>query len=387
MKKKSGHRRRIKVVRKSRKNLRRTNKRKSLGKGRRRPTRRYSRVQRGGMTEEELEKLKKKADAGDANAMFKLGYTYRNGTSGKWDFTNAFKYLKGAADKGDARAMFQLGFMFEQGEGVDKNDVEAFKYFKLAADNEYAFAQYYLGEMYKNGELVDKNDEEAFKYFKLAAAQGDARAQYNLGTMFANGQGVAQDDAEALKYFNLLLKNGELKKIASYRNLQGVLDNIYSIMTRDSAFYNNDDDDVKTFQYKMGEEFNGFNGNYAEGARWYQLAADHGHIDAQFKLGRLFSQNSSIRNFTEAFKYMKLAADNGHTEAQYDLGEMYNEGKGVVKNVNDALKYFGLVKDKMDPSVNSNRTIIGRSIDKIKRINERINEENKKYQYHYSKGP
>jgi hypothetical protein len=48
MKKKSGHRRRTKVVRRSRKNLRRTVKRKRLGKGRRRPTRRYSRVQRGG---------------------------------------------------------------------------------------------------------------------------------------------------------------------------------------------------------------------------------------------------------------------------------------------------------------------------------------------------
>jgi hypothetical protein len=48
MKKKSGHRRRTKVVRRSRKNLRCTIKRKSLGKGRRRSTRRYSRIQRGG---------------------------------------------------------------------------------------------------------------------------------------------------------------------------------------------------------------------------------------------------------------------------------------------------------------------------------------------------
>ena len=48
MKKKSGHRRRTKMVRRSRKNFRRTIKRKSLGKGRRHSTRRYSRVQRGG---------------------------------------------------------------------------------------------------------------------------------------------------------------------------------------------------------------------------------------------------------------------------------------------------------------------------------------------------
>jgi hypothetical protein len=53
MKKKSGHRRRTKILRRSRKNLRRTIKRKRLGKGRRRPTRRYSRVQRGGLGGEE----------------------------------------------------------------------------------------------------------------------------------------------------------------------------------------------------------------------------------------------------------------------------------------------------------------------------------------------
>jgi hypothetical protein len=45
--KKPGHRR-TKMVRRSKKNLRRTNKRKRIIKGRRLLTRRYSRVQRGG---------------------------------------------------------------------------------------------------------------------------------------------------------------------------------------------------------------------------------------------------------------------------------------------------------------------------------------------------
>ena len=48
MKKKSGSRRRTKIIHRSKKNIRRTNKRKSLGKGRRRPTRQRARVQRGG---------------------------------------------------------------------------------------------------------------------------------------------------------------------------------------------------------------------------------------------------------------------------------------------------------------------------------------------------
>ena len=81
MKKKSGHRRRTKVVRRSRKKSRRTFKRKSLGKGRRRPTRRYSRVQRGGLTDEELKEQTQKAEQGDAHARLanKLGDMFNYG--------------------------------------------------------------------------------------------------------------------------------------------------------------------------------------------------------------------------------------------------------------------------------------------------------------------
>jgi TPR repeat protein len=378
MKKKSGHRRRTKVVHKSRKNLRRTNKRKRLGKGRRRPTRRYSRIQRGGLTKEELKELEKKADAGDANAMFKLGEMYYHGNGVDKNDAKTLQYFEKAAAQGNARAMFELSVMYELGRGVERDYDKAFKYMKLAAEQGYANAQYHMGYMFYDGLGVAQDYAEAFKWFKFAAAQGDARADINLGIMLAKGEGVDKSDEEALKYFNLVLKNGELKKIVSYGNLEGVLDNIYSIMTGDSAFYNNDD--VKTFQYEMGEEFNG---RYAEAARWYRLAADHGHIDAQFKLGRLFSENTSIRNFTEALKYMKLAADKMHPYAMYDLGEMYYHGNGVGKNVNEALKYFNYAKDNMDPSVTRNHIIIERITDKI----QRINKENKKYQYSYSKGP
>ena len=56
MKKKSS-RRRTKIVRRSNKNLKRTTKRKHLVKGRKRTTRRYSRIQRGGLSEEEINEL------------------------------------------------------------------------------------------------------------------------------------------------------------------------------------------------------------------------------------------------------------------------------------------------------------------------------------------
>jgi TPR repeat protein len=121
MKKKSGHRRRTKIVRRSNKNLRRTIKRKRLGKGRRRPTRRYSRVQRGGENPEEN---------------------------------------------------YQKGLKYENGQGVDKNYSEAAKYYKLAADNGHADAGFKLGQMYENGQGVEKNVGYAYMLYQIAKRSG-----------------------------------------------------------------------------------------------------------------------------------------------------------------------------------------------------------------------
>ena len=141
MKKKSGSRRRTKVVRRSKKNLRRTGKRKSLAKGRRRPTRRHSRIQRGGaLTAEKLELYKTEADQGNADAQF------------------------------------QLGLMFDKGIDVARDDAEAMRLYRLAAAQGHASAQYYLGCLFARGQGVAQDRAQAIRWFRLAAAQGDADA-------------------------------------------------------------------------------------------------------------------------------------------------------------------------------------------------------------------
>ena len=138
MKKKSGHRRRTKVVRRSRKNLRRTVKRKRLGKGRRRPTRRYSRVQRGG--DDRLNNnLECFVTVGDI-------YYYGYGNLER-DSNMAFKLFSVAAEKGNAVAQFKLGYMYQHGRGVAKDDAEALRYYGLAAAQGNADAAQKLKEM------------------------------------------------------------------------------------------------------------------------------------------------------------------------------------------------------------------------------------------------
>ena len=71
-----------------------------------------------------------------------------------------------------------------------------------------------------------------------------------------------------------------------------------------------------------------------EAARYYKLAADQGHADAQCCLGVSFANGAGVpKNVQEAARYYKLAADQGHAEAQCCLGVCYDVGEGVPKNV------------------------------------------------------
>ena len=154
MKKKSGHRRRIKVVRRSRKNLRRTNKRKSLGKGRRRPTRRYSRVQRGGEKDIKL-----------GNVEFVLAAMYDK----KNMLGYAAELYKRAGDNGVVSALYNLADMYSNGEGVEKNEEEAARLYRIAGYNGHGDAEFNLGVIYENGEGVEKDLNKAMAYYRSSA--------------------------------------------------------------------------------------------------------------------------------------------------------------------------------------------------------------------------
>lgn len=77
--------------------------------------------------------------------------------------------LQEKADQGDAEAQFNLGFMYDKGEGVSKDDVEAVKWCRKAADQGFATAQFNLGLMYASGIGVPKEEIQAYKWFILAS--------------------------------------------------------------------------------------------------------------------------------------------------------------------------------------------------------------------------
>lgn len=71
------------------------------------------------------------------------------------------------------------------------------------------------------------------------------------------------------------------------------------------------------------------------------VAAEQGDVNAQFKLGHLYSIGKGVpKNASEAIKWYRQAADQGHARAQYNLGAAYVNGAGVRSNKQTAIDWF-----------------------------------------------
>lgn len=75
-----------------------------------------------------------------------------------------------------------------------------------------------------------------------------------------------------------------------------------------------------------------------EAAKHFRIAAECGHMLAQFNLAQILSSTGGRE--VEAAKWFKAAADAGHTISAYNLGLMYAKGVGVEMNLDKARDYF-----------------------------------------------
>jgi hypothetical protein len=155
----------------------------------------------------------------------------------------------------------------------------------------FAQAQYSLGIMYEKGKGVDLNLKKAKKWFQFAAQQGFSKAQYKLGLIYRNGQG--------------------------------------------------------------GEK------NYSKAIKWWKLAANRENANAQINLGLIFENGLGVpQDYNKAIRLYSLAAGTGNTKAQkylnsllnkkveaqinYGLGVRFETGEGVVRDYNEAIRWYNL---------------------------------------------
>ena len=157
----------------------------------------------------QFEELKAKAEAGDADSEYQLGFRYSNGDGVPKDFSKAVKWLRKAADQSNVQAETALGYCYATGQGVAKEQTEAAKWYRKAAEQNFAPAEFNLGNCYANGQGVAKDDAEAVKWYRKAAEQDFAQAQISLALSYALGQGVVKDYVESYKWTLLAASQGD----------------------------------------------------------------------------------------------------------------------------------------------------------------------------------
>ncbi|MEZ0224001.1 MAG: AAA family ATPase [Alphaproteobacteria bacterium] len=102
-------------------------------------------------------------------------------------------------------------------------------------------------------------------------------------------------------------------------------------------------------RYFFGES--GFQKDPVKAGEWYRRAADQGHADAQFNLGRCYETGTGVKKSpSDAIMWYRMAAGKGNAAAQNNLGLCYRYGNGVVKSSSEALYWFRKSADKGDAS-------------------------------------
>lgn len=233
-------------------------------------------------SEETIEQIRARAEAGDIHYQAVLGSIYRKGEMGvKKDFEKAIQYLAPAVKARDGLALAQLGAMCANGEKTAKDKTKAERLYAVAvpglkqmAENGDTRSQYTLGCLYMEGSGgLQSNLITAVKLFEKAAKQNYAGSQFAIGQCYLQGTGVAVDKRKAIK--------------------------------------------------------------------WFEKAAKQEHPDALLKLGYLYESGDGVsKSAQKAFDMYARAAGQGSPIAQILLGQAYSRGLVGKKDYEKALPWF-----------------------------------------------
>lgn len=228
-----------------------------------------------------------------------------------------------AAQAGAAEAQFQWGRALAQGHGVALDCHEAAQWLRKAAHAGHPNAQLRLAELYVEGHGVERDWAQAALWLEASADQGDARAQWQLGDLLAQGgYGLPQDVKRAMVLCKLAAKQG-------FAPAQATLGNLLAQARQ-----------------------------YGRAVTWWTRAAEQNDPEALFNLGLALLRGRGVsRGPAQGFACLMSSARRGVPAAQARVGWAYATGEGVVQDLLEAAKWWGLAAQAgdRDAAVNLDR--------------------------------
>ncbi|KAK8900191.1 hypothetical protein M9Y10_002514 [Tritrichomonas musculus] len=213
------------------------------------------------------------------------------------DEPNGPEMLKNAADEGNPEAQFMYSKYLE-----DKDQDLGLKYLKTAAEN----------RSYKPFFITLSNDEENSK-IKRSAGYYEPAVEAWGAKLYEN---VEDDPDSAIQYFT---------KLANEKNVYGLI--MCATCINEGIIDENEDESDN-------------NGSDSKYRKYLKEAADLGDSESQFLYARDKSIDEDESNYSEEVsRYYKLAADQGNIPAQIEYAQRLEGGKGVKKNLDEAIRY------------------------------------------------
>ena len=259
--------------------------------------------------------------------------------------SNHLENLQRRAEQGDAEAMYLLGRMYHIGELVEADDEKAMLLYRRANALGYPLAANNIGALYDDiGE-----PEKAVEWFEQGIRQGDKRAEISLGRFYLMGIAVAPDTAKGLSMLEPhaaqdghaawilgLWYDGDFDENPQPDNQKAL--KYYLLAEKNSQdmtaielphLYNN-----------LGTLYNTHDGiptDYLKAQKYFIKAAELGMPHAMLNLGHLYAGKGEHK---QAFKWYLKAAENNLIDAYYYVGKAYAMGKGVPQDGRKAVAWL-----------------------------------------------
>ena len=178
------------------------------------------------------------------------------------------------------------------------------------------YAQLLMGKAYQWGYGVEKDKDKAVGWFKKALKSDGPEKDCATGIMYDDGLGTKENDKESITYYTKAAEAG----IPYAQYLLGL-------------------------QYAWGR---GVKKDVVQAKKWLSLGYENGSLEAANALGGYYEGMYGVvfkKGKGQAFIWYEKAAKAGFPLAQKNLGEMYYNGKGCIKDRDEAYRWFKLAHD------------------------------------------
>jgi len=323
--------------------------------------------------------LRKRAEAGSADAQFDLGLAYQLGLGTKRDLAAARQWFGKAAAQNHARAQAGLGFLLLSGQGGPVDLPGAEKALRAAGDQGEASAWANLAELaLASG---PGRQAEAIALLERAVGAGAVNARYRLGRLLIEGEMVAADAPRGLglleqaaaqghpysqAYLAYLIFEGQagateyargfgLAQRAANADLAEGANELGRYYLMGIATKRDPKQAAKWFGRagELGEPNGWYNlallqesgdlgkPDLAEARKLAIRAAGRGHLLAAGMAGRmLYRAEGGPRDRAGAYPYLKTLAEEGVADAQNMLASLLMSGDGAPANPVAAMDWW-----------------------------------------------